>query len=124
MSEKLISMDELDAHNTPESLWVAFRGEVFDVTSFQDEHPGGAAILQENAGKDATEEFDMAGHGPDALEMTRSYVIGRLERRFKSAQPLYSDTSCAQSSNHKYLIIAGIIIAGVAIGVYFVKQRK
>ena len=126
MADRVISQAELAVHNTSENLWVAVKGEVFDVTSFQDEHPGGASILAENAGKDATEEFEMAGHGPDAMEMTRSYVIGKLEgsehQQYSPSKPLFG----AASTSHSYtkLAMAGAIVAAVAIAVYFVGRKK
>jgi L-lactate dehydrogenase (cytochrome) len=37
-----------------ESCWVIIKGEVYDVTNFLDDHPGGAAIILKYGGKDAT----------------------------------------------------------------------
>jgi L-lactate dehydrogenase (cytochrome) len=37
-----------------ESCWVIIKGEVYDVTDFLDDHPGGAAIILKYGGKDAT----------------------------------------------------------------------
>ena len=39
-----------------ESCWVIIKGEVYDVTDFLDDHPGGAAIILKYGGKDATYE--------------------------------------------------------------------
>lgn len=38
-----ISLDELAKHNSKDDLWVAVNGQVLDVTSFQNDHPGGRA---------------------------------------------------------------------------------
>ena len=35
-----ISLDEFQQHVTERSLWVAYGGIVYDVTSFAAEHPG------------------------------------------------------------------------------------
>ena len=43
-------------HTTEESCWIAVRGEVFDVTPFIDEHPGGFDIIISNTGKRKREE--------------------------------------------------------------------
>lgn len=48
---------EVAKHNTAESLWVVIDTEVYDLTSFVDLHPGGAYVLAEVAGQDATETF-------------------------------------------------------------------
>lgn len=54
-------------HNTTESCWVILYGNVYDVTDFLSEHPGGAKIILSLAGKDATEEYDPV-HPPGTLE--------------------------------------------------------
>lgn len=54
-------------HNTRESCWVVLYGDVYDVTDFLSEHPGGAKIILKLAGKDATEEYDPV-HPPGTLE--------------------------------------------------------
>eukprot|EP00887_Chlorella_sp_A99_P002023 scaffold18.g2023.t1 len=50
--------------------------QVYDVTQFLDEHPGGYDIVVSNAGKDATEDFDEIGHSKTANEMLAQYLIG------------------------------------------------
>lgn len=37
--------EEIYQHNTASSLWLLIKGEVYDVTKFMDEHPGGGDIL-------------------------------------------------------------------------------
>lgn len=54
-------------HNTAESCWVILYGNVYDVTKFIPEHPGGAKVILQLAGKDATEEYDPI-HPPGILE--------------------------------------------------------
>jgi len=55
----MVSADEVEKHNTEQDCWVIIDGEVFDVTKFLDDHPGGKKAILIYAGKDATEEFDM-----------------------------------------------------------------
>lgn len=52
--------------------------QVYDITKFLNEHPGGDEVLLEQAGKNATESFKDVGHSRDAVEMTKEYLIGYL----------------------------------------------
>jgi cytochrome b5 len=40
--------------------------KVYDVTKYLDDHPGGAEVLLEQAGQDATDMFEDIGHSQDA----------------------------------------------------------
>lgn len=66
LSEKLIPYDEVRKHNTRDSCWVVINGEVYDVTSFLSDHPGGIAPILKVAGSDATRVF-VPIHPPDTL---------------------------------------------------------
>ena len=45
---------ELEQHKTDGDLWVAISGKVYDLSKFCTKHPGGANIIEENAGKEVT----------------------------------------------------------------------
>lgn len=62
---------EVAKHNTSKSCYIVLQGTVYDVTSYLEEHPGGAAILLSNAGQDATAEFGKI-HSPDVLDFLPS----------------------------------------------------
>ncbi|KAJ3513974.1 hypothetical protein NLJ89_g2633 [Agrocybe chaxingu] len=66
MSQKKLSGVEVAQHNTRESCWIVVHGNVYDVTDFLDDHPGGSKIILKYAGKDATQEYDPI-HPPDAI---------------------------------------------------------
>ena len=77
---RVISWDEIQEHHgEAETVWTVIHGKVYDMTKFLDEHPGGRAILEENAGLDSSEEFDDVGHSKDAQEMLTDYEIGKVE---------------------------------------------
>lgn len=64
-----ISGDELATHNARDSCWIAISGTVWDVTSFIDQHPGGASLILKVAGQDATEQYETF-HNPELVEET------------------------------------------------------
>jgi L-lactate dehydrogenase (cytochrome) len=37
---KLLSVEEISKHNTPEDCWIVVDGNVWDMTEFAPEHPG------------------------------------------------------------------------------------
>ncbi|KAF9249506.1 hypothetical protein DTO027I6_4406 [Penicillium roqueforti] len=55
---KTFTPAEVANHKTADKgLYIIIDSNVFDVTNFVDEHPGGAKILKRVAGKDASKQF-------------------------------------------------------------------
>lgn len=90
---------------TRERCWVVIDGQVCDVTRFLDDHPGGASILLQYAGQDASTEFEIH-HGPSVRNDLGEYVIGNLqgelgatapENEFVVAQVLLNETESKDS---------------------------
>jgi cytochrome b5 len=52
--------------------------KVYDITSWLDQHPGGADILMDVVGKDADTIFEDIGHSSDARQILKAYYIGDL----------------------------------------------
>ena len=78
---RVISWEEVEHHHgDADQVWTVIHGKVYDMTTFLDEHPGGRAILVENAGLDSSEGFDDVGHSMDAKEMLKDYEIGVIEQ--------------------------------------------
>lgn len=55
---------------------------MYDVTSYLNDHPGGAEVMMEVAGEDATNMFEDIGHSSDARNEMKKFEIGRLKVRF------------------------------------------
>uniref|UniRef100_A0AAY4D9F7 Cytochrome b5 n=1 Tax=Denticeps clupeoides TaxID=299321 RepID=A0AAY4D9F7_9TELE len=75
---KYYRLSEVEERNTFKSTWIIINHNIYDVTKFLDEHPGGEEVLREQAGGDATESFEDVGHSSDAREMAKSFLIGEL----------------------------------------------
>lgn len=57
MSQSFTTAD-VASHNSPDKgMYIIVDNNVYDVTNFVDEHPGGAKILKRVAGKDASKQF-------------------------------------------------------------------
>ncbi|HEY7491809.1 MAG TPA: cytochrome b5-like heme/steroid binding domain-containing protein [Candidatus Tectomicrobia bacterium] len=49
--------DEVRQHTSSGDLWLVIDRKVYDVSQWMDVHPGGAAVLLQEAGTDATDAF-------------------------------------------------------------------
>ncbi|KAM7487514.1 hypothetical protein LguiB_024998 [Lonicera macranthoides] len=76
---KLYTMNEASLHNSKDDCWVVIDGKVYDVSSYLEEHPGGDDVILAATGKDATDEFEDAGHSKSARELMESFFIGELD---------------------------------------------
>eukprot|EP00933_Yihiella_yeosuensis_P044702 TRINITY_DN39969_c0_g1_i1.p1 TRINITY_DN39969_c0_g1~~TRINITY_DN39969_c0_g1_i1.p1 ORF type:complete len:516 (-),score=143.09 TRINITY_DN39969_c0_g1_i1:286-1833(-) len=73
-----ITKEEFAKHNKPDDAWLLIDGDVYDVTKFAGMHPGGAGLLLEYAGKDATEDF-FGLHRLEVLDKYARLKKGRIE---------------------------------------------
>merc|ERR1711981_300532 len=113
MSE-LYTIDQVSHHNTENDCWMVINNKVLDVTKFLSEHPGGAEVLMDVAGKECTQEFNDVGHSADAIQMLDDYIIGRLDAPAPVATPQRNDTLSSSwlASNFDLVISFGVLIAG------------
>ncbi len=74
------TLSEIATHDRNDDLWMIIHDKVYDVTSMIDEHPGGAEVLFECAGMDATEPFDDVGHSQDSVNMLKPLFVGLVKQ--------------------------------------------
>src|SRR5882757_3102597 len=67
MSLRKISVSEISSHNTDTDCWIVVDGQVWDITKFAPEHPGGPGIIYKYAGRDATEAYNEI-HSPAIIK--------------------------------------------------------
>ncbi|NXV80064.1 CYB5 protein, partial [Atlantisia rogersi] len=112
-------LEEVQKHNNSQSTWIILHHRIYDVTKFLDEHPGGEEVLREQAGGDATENFEDVGHSTDARTMSESYIIGELHPVTMTLNPyqlllpklLFQKLSSSSWSNWVIPAISAIIVA-------------
>lgn len=81
---KVYQRSQVAKNNDGKSALIIIKNNVYDVTKFLSEHPGGEEVLLEQAGKDSTDAFEGVGHSAEAREMMKRYRVGEIseeERR-------------------------------------------
>ncbi|KAJ5118487.1 Cytochrome b5 [Penicillium atrosanguineum] len=81
------SMKDVAAHKSKTDMWIVIHGQVFDITEYLHDHPGGADVLIETAGTDATAEYEDVGHSEDAREIMQPYLVGVLKDAQQFVRP-------------------------------------
>lgn len=74
-----LTLEEVQKHNSRESVWVIIGDTVYDLTAFLDEHPGGPDIILRHAGSDVNSIF-AAIHAPTVLKMLKpEQCVGKID---------------------------------------------
>ncbi|KAJ8929231.1 hypothetical protein NQ314_018110 [Rhamnusium bicolor] len=84
--DRIITLEEVSWHDHARDCWIIIYDRVYDVTDFLEEHPGGADILLEYAGREASVAFRGCGHSAQAIRALDRFFIGELpmhERIFR-----------------------------------------
>ncbi|KAG4936483.1 hypothetical protein JHK85_051402 [Glycine max] len=101
--------------------------EVYNVTKFLDDHPGGDDVLLSSTGKDATDDFEDVGHSKGARAMLDDLYVGDIDpstiptkvQHTPLTQPQNNQdkTSSSSDSMTKMLqFLLPLLILGVAVG--------
>lgn len=120
---KTITIEEVQKHNTTDDLWIVYNGQVYDVTAYLDEHPGGEEVIVDVAGTDATEAFNDIGHSDDAHEILEGLLIGKLEGGVIIEQKggVTTNSGSTDISGIPFPLLAAVVLL-VAAGAYFYLQ--
>ncbi|KAJ5834227.1 Cytochrome b5 [Penicillium robsamsonii] len=81
------TLKDVAAHNTKGDIWMIIHGQVFDLTEYLQDHPGGADALIEVAGTDATADYEDVGHSEDAREIMQPFLVGTLKDAQQYVRP-------------------------------------
>ncbi|GAA1452771.1 cytochrome b5 domain-containing protein [Nesterenkonia lacusekhoensis] len=78
--DDVVTMEEVEQNDSPESCWAAIDGVAYDLTEWIEEHPGGADRIEALCGTDATEDFEgQHGGEEDPEDQLAEFEIGELE---------------------------------------------
>lgn len=78
----ILSLQEVKKHKSPNDCWMIISGGVYNVSSFDVQHPGGSANIDSFCGTDATQAFLTRGgtgsHSVRADQMLAQLLIGKV----------------------------------------------
>ena len=76
--ESNYTIEEVALHTTIDDIWLVIDQNVYDITDFIKEHPGGKDILLSFGGHDVTDFFHDL-HNPSVLkDIAENYKIGEI----------------------------------------------
>ncbi|KAL2642066.1 hypothetical protein R1flu_009653 [Riccia fluitans] len=101
---KVVTLEEVRKHRTPEDAWIVVDGEVYDITDFLENHPGGAELIMEHLEDDnvyeimkGVDESSDHSHSKAAFNMLQQFHVGRLPS--KVAETVPSSKTTFKASN-------------------------
>ncbi|KAK4764452.1 hypothetical protein SAY87_013890 [Trapa incisa] len=128
---RMFTMQEASRHSSRDDCWIVIDGKVYDVSSYLDEHPGGDDVVLDATGKDATDEFEDAGHSKEARELLETFCIGELDES-STAIPEMEILSKKQAPDYARKLVdlskqywaVPVAVFGISVVVSFLVLRK
>lgn len=79
-SETPLTFATVAAHNQASDCWLVIKDQVYDVTTYVSQHPGGETILK-GCGKEATQMFELVNkHRGQAQNLLTQYLLGPIQK--------------------------------------------
>jgi len=108
----VLSSAEVSKHNSGNDCWQIINGKVYSLSSYLNQHPGGAETIIPYCGKEATAAFSNKGnqgsnHSDFAWQLLDKYLVGSL------GQGMPSSTSSPGSSQAAPKAPAGAVKPGL-----------
>ncbi|KAI1181753.1 mitochondrial cytochrome-like protein b2 [Nemania serpens] len=94
----MLDAQEIAKHRSTSSCWIVMHGKAYDVTSYLDEHPGGAAVLLKQGGTDATAQFRKI-HSPEVLKyLPKDACLGPIDAATLNSLPISESAADAEGN--------------------------
>ncbi|MBA0830692.1 hypothetical protein Goarm_015208, partial [Gossypium armourianum] len=111
---------------------VSFVQQVYDVTKFLEDHPGGDEVLLSATGKDATDDFEDVGHSDTARDMMDQYYVGEIDistipkkTTYKPPnQPHYNQDKTSEFIIKLLQFLVPLAILCLAVGIHHYTQSS
>lgn len=116
----IVSREDVKKHNTQEDCWIIINGKVYNVTKYLSEHPGGPEILLDQAGNDATDDFEDTGHTPEARETLKKFYVGDADGPAPSKAR--ATASAGGKSEGPSMLVVILVMLLLCAGAYFLTQ--
>lgn len=94
---------------------------MYDVSMYLDDHPGGAEVMLDVAGKDADEFFEDIGHSKEARLELAKYYIGEFKLDEKALEALRAEAERKKNASGPgagLVMVILVAIIAVLFGVY------
>lgn len=123
---KKFTRKEIATRNSKTDAVTIIDNQVYELTKFLDDHPGGHEVLLQAAGRDSSEDFDDVGHSLDAKELMKKFLVGELvdedKAELKKKSFAWEESSAAAApagedagflSSWKFPVALGLLITVV-----------
>ena len=102
MQSEGFTIEEIGKHNKEDDMWTHYKGNVYDLTKFVKNHPGGNVILRA-AGKDLEkvwQEYNVGWHemNENVMKLLESYKIGKVKNNKTTKISWHSNTCLLYTS--------------------------
>jgi cytochrome b involved in lipid metabolism len=102
-----LTTQEIAKHNSATDCWLIINQQVYDVTTYLNQHPGNADTILPYCGQEATTAFNTKGrragdtHSSFANDLVQNYLLGSVGQTITRASqsPIVTATSGAQNAS-------------------------
>ncbi|MED6183857.1 hypothetical protein PIB30_041712 [Stylosanthes scabra] len=117
------TMNDASKHNTKDDCWIVVNGKVYDVTQYLDDHPGGDDVILAATGRDATDDFEDAGHSKSAREQMEEYFIGELDTSAPTSTDKSYHVKFVQLAKQYWAVPVAAVGISVVVGFLYLRKK-